>query len=48
LTGVAANNSMATGQPVRIADLVANIDRPDYPGMPSPDEPLPMIPDATS
>ena len=48
LTGVAANNSMATGQPVRIADLVANIDRPDYPAMPSPDEPLPMIPDATS
>ena len=45
---VAANNSMATGQPVRIADLVANIDRPDYPAMPSPDEPLPMIPDATS
>jgi predicted dehydrogenase len=48
LTGVAANNSMATGQPVRIADLVANIHRPDYPPMPSPDEPLPMIPDATS
>ena len=45
LTGVAANESMATGQAVRIADLVGGIGRPDYPSMPAADEPLPMLPD---
>ena len=40
LTGVAANRSMRTGQVVQIADLVHDIGRPDYPTMPSPDEPL--------
>jgi len=41
LTGIAANRSMATGQPVRIADLCRDIGFPDYPPMPSPDAPLP-------
>jgi hypothetical protein len=40
LTGVAANRSMKTGQAVQIADLVQNIGAPDYPTMPSPDDPL--------
>jgi len=44
LTGVAANQSMATGQAVRIADLVGSIGQPDYPPMPTADEPLTMIP----
>jgi len=44
LTGVAANESMATGQAVRIADLVGGIGRPDYPPMPATAEPLVMLP----
>ncbi len=40
LTGVAANRSMATGQAVRIADLVHGLDEPDYPPMPTGTEPL--------
>jgi predicted dehydrogenase len=40
LTGVAANRSMKTGQPVYIDELVKNIGAPDYPPMPSPDDPL--------
>ncbi len=42
LTGVAANRSMANGQAVRIDDLVQGIGLPDYPPMPSRDEPIPM------
>jgi hypothetical protein len=42
LTGIAANRSIATGQPVRVADLVSNIGYPDFPKMPSHDEPVPM------
>ncbi len=46
LTGVAANQSMATGQLVRIDDLVQNIGMPDYPPMPTDNEPLSFeIPD---
>ena len=41
LTGVAANQSIATGQPVKIADLVKNIGVPTYPKMTS-GGPLPM------
>jgi len=41
LCGAAANKSMATGQVVRIDDLVQGIGLPDYPPMPSPDELLP-------
>lgn len=40
LTGVAANKSIATGERVVIDDLVQNIGVPDYPPMPSPDEPI--------
>jgi len=42
LTGIAANQSMATGQLVTIDSLVQNIGRPDYPPMPSPQAPLPL------
>ena len=40
LTGVAANHSIATNQLVFIDDLVHDIGMPDYPPMPSADEPL--------
>jgi predicted dehydrogenase len=40
LTGVAANRSMASGQPVQIADLVNGIGLPDYPAMPAPTDPI--------
>jgi len=42
LTGIAANRAIATGQPVRVADLVSNVGYPDFPKMPSHDEPVPM------
>jgi hypothetical protein len=42
LTGVAANHAMRTGKSVEIADLVRDIGRPDYPGMPSHTDPVPM------
>jgi len=40
LTGIAANKSIATGKLIRIDDLVKRIGYPDYPPMPSPDDPL--------
>jgi len=40
LTGIAANRSIATGQIVRIDDLVHGIGMPDYPPMPTGNEPL--------
>lgn len=42
LTGIAANQCFATGQPVQIADLAPSIGAPSYPTMPSHDEPVPM------
>ena len=42
LIGVAANESMKTGMPVRIADLVPNIAYPDYTPMPTRKDPVPM------
>jgi predicted dehydrogenase len=42
LTGVAANRSMETGVPVRVADLVHDVGYPDYPAMPDYDDLLPM------
>jgi len=42
LTGVAANKSMTSGQLIKIEDLVQNIGRPDYPDMPTSDDPLTM------
>lgn len=44
LTGAAANRSMRTGKPVKIADLVRNIGLPDYPTMPTSMDPVPMPP----
>ncbi|MEN6478282.1 MAG: Gfo/Idh/MocA family oxidoreductase [Anaerolineales bacterium] len=40
LTGVAASRSIASGQLVHIVDLVHDIGLPDYPPMPSPNEPI--------
>lgn len=42
LVGVAANRCFATGQPVKIADLVPGLVRPDYAPMPPRSGPLPM------
>ncbi len=42
LTGVAANRSIESGKQIRIADLVQNIGQPDYPPMPSPEDPIPV------
>lgn len=40
LTGVAANKSMAGGQSICVPDLVRGLGMPDYPAMPSNQEPL--------
>jgi len=45
LTGVAANKSMATGQMIKIADLVKGIGRPRLPKMPGEDEDIPYTRD---
>jgi predicted dehydrogenase len=42
LVGIAANRCFATGQPLKIADLVANIGVPDYPVMPAHTATVPM------
>lgn len=42
MTGVAANHSMAKGQAVNISDLVTGLEEPDYPAMPTGDEPMPV------
>jgi len=44
LTGIAGNESIRSGLPVRIADLVPDLEYPDYPQMPNPAPPLPMPP----
>ena len=44
LTGIAANTCFATGQTVKIADLVTNIGYPDYPRMPTARDPVGMPP----
>ncbi len=44
LVGVAANRCFETGQPVKIADLVTGLERPDFAPMPSRTAPLPMPP----
>jgi predicted dehydrogenase len=44
LTGIAANHAFRTGKPVNIADLVADIGMPDYPVMPTHEQPVPMPP----
>ena len=45
LTGVAANLSMRDGGVVRVPDLVPDLALPDYPPMPSADEPLDFGPE---
>jgi predicted dehydrogenase len=42
LVGAAANRCFTTGQPVKIADLVTNIGRPEYPAMPDHAGRVPM------
>jgi predicted dehydrogenase len=42
LIGVAANIGFATGQPVKIAELVTGLRRPPTARMPSPEAPVPM------
>jgi len=42
LTGIAANRSFETGNPVKTADLVQNVGYPDYPAMPDRQASLPM------
>lgn len=44
LVGAAANRCFETGDSVRISDLVAGIDRPDYTPMPTREDPMPMPP----
>ena len=42
LTGIAANQSMATGQAVNVADLVHDLAMPEYTAMPQPTDPNPL------
>jgi hypothetical protein len=44
LIGAAANHSFVSGEAVQIADLVPQIGLPDYPPMPTRDQPVPMPP----
>lgn len=44
LVGAAANQCFETGETVRVASLVRNLDRPDFTPMPSPDDAAPMPP----
>lgn len=44
LTGIAANHSMRENRPIQIDELVPNLAFPDYPPMPSADEPLAATP----
>ena len=44
LTGIAANQSIQTGLPVRIDSLVTGLEHPDYPVMPSHREAIDPIP----
>src|ERR1041385_7883879 len=38
LTGISANKSIASGEMIKVADLVPDIGMPDYPAMPSHEE----------
>lgn len=44
LTGIAANHSFISGESVEIAKLVPDIGMPDYPPMPTHQDPVPMPP----
>ncbi len=43
LSGIAANKSMSENRPVRIEELVPDVELPDYPAMPDSASPLPML-----
>ena len=45
LVGIAANKCFETGKPVRIADLIPGLTRPECAPMPARDGPLPMPPE---
>ena len=42
LIGAAANRCFETGQTVKIADMVTGLRLPNYPSMPSRNDPVPM------
>jgi hypothetical protein len=42
LVGAAANQCLQTGQPVKIADRVTGLRKPDNPAMPTHSDPVPM------
>lgn len=42
ITGIAANQSISTGLPVKISDLTEGWESPEFPAMPNGSEPLPM------
>ena len=44
LVGAAANRCFRTGKPVRIAEMVSGLTRPDMPPMPTRRDPVPMPP----
>lgn len=44
LIGAAANQCFETGESVDIAKLITGVDRPDYPALPTHDDPVPMPP----
>lgn len=46
LTGIAANHSFQTGGEIKVEELVSNVGRPDFPPMPSSNDPVPMPPKA--
>jgi len=46
LTGIAANLSFKNGKEITVADLIANIGKPEFPPMPTRKDPVPMPPKA--
>jgi len=44
LIGMAANRCFETGQPVNVATLAPGLSKPDYAPMPTPSDPLPLLP----
>ena len=42
LCGIAANYSMETGNLIYIKDLIHDLEKPDFPSMPSIETPIPM------
>jgi predicted dehydrogenase len=46
LTGIAANKSMASGQMIKIADLIKGVEPPKMPKMQGEEDPIPYTPNA--